>query len=57
MSGAQDDKEAQLQIGIQHAIAQCRALKEGGAPGIHFYVLNRSQACEEILSSLDMQFA
>ncbi|MFM8584025.1 MAG: methylenetetrahydrofolate reductase [NAD(P)H] [Planctomycetaceae bacterium] len=57
MSSAQDDKEAQLQIGIQHAIAQCRALKEGGAPGIHFYVLNRSQACEEILSSLDMQFA
>lgn len=49
---ARDDKDAQFQIGVEFAIAQCRELIEQGIPGIHFYVLNRSQACEEILAAL-----
>lgn len=49
---AQTDKEAQLRIGVEFAIEQCRALRDAGVPGIHFYALNRSQACELILDGL-----
>lgn len=49
-----DDAEAQFEIGVEHAVEQCRALVDAGAPGIHFYVLNRSRACERILGALGM---
>lgn len=49
---AQADKDAQLHIGVEFAIEQCRQLREAGVPGIHFYALNRSQACELILDGL-----
>jgi methylenetetrahydrofolate reductase (NADPH) len=52
LAAAQDDPQAQLEIGVEHAIAQCRELMAAGAPGIHFYVLNRSKACEMILEAL-----
>jgi methylenetetrahydrofolate reductase (NADPH) len=55
LEAVQDDKDAQVQIGIEFAIEQCRELVERGVPGIHFYVLNRSQACEAILQALGTQ--
>ncbi len=39
-------------VGVAHATAQCRELIAGGAPGIHFYTLNRSPATREILEQL-----
>jgi len=51
----QQDRAAQFEIGVEHAIEQCRELVEAGVPGIHFYVLNRSRACERILDALGMQ--
>jgi methylenetetrahydrofolate reductase (NADPH) len=54
LEAARDDKEAQFQVGVEFAIEQCRELLDAGAPGIHFYVLNRSQACEMILDALDL---
>lgn len=52
LEAAQDDKDAQFRIGVDYAVRQCRDLIDRGIPGIHFYVLNRSQACEEILAAL-----
>lgn len=52
LEAAHEDKEAQIKIGVDFAIGQCQDLIEKGVPGIHFYVLNRSQACETILTTL-----
>jgi methylenetetrahydrofolate reductase (NADPH) len=54
LEASQDDPKAQFEIGVEHAVAQCRELLEGGVPGIHFYVLNRSKACERILDALGL---
>jgi len=54
LEAAQEDKDEQFKIGVEFAITQCRDLVDEGIPGIHFYVLNRSQACEEILGQLDL---
>ncbi|HWL09150.1 MAG TPA: methylenetetrahydrofolate reductase [NAD(P)H] [Planctomicrobium sp.] len=48
----QEDKQAQFDIGINYTIQQCRNLVEEGIPGIHFYVMNRSEATLQILDAL-----
>lgn len=53
LEAVQDDKQAQFEIGVEFAIQQCRELIEAGVPGIHFYALNKSHACEMILNALD----
>lgn len=55
LEAVRDDEAGQFDIGVEHAIRQCRELIDAGVPGLHFYVLNRSQACETILSALDLQ--
>jgi methylenetetrahydrofolate reductase (NADPH) len=47
-----DDDEQTRTIGVGWATLQCRELLEGGAPGIHFYTLNRSPATRAILQEL-----
>ena len=54
LEAVQDDKQAQFEIGVEFAIEQCQQLIAEGVPGIHFYVLNRSSACERILDALGM---
>ena len=54
LEAAQDDKEAQFEIGVEFAITQCRELIDAGVPGIHFYVLNRMDACDRILDGLGL---
>jgi methylenetetrahydrofolate reductase (NADPH) len=49
---AQEDSEAVVRIGIEHATEQCRELLAGGAPGVHFYTLNRSRSTYTILERL-----
>ena len=47
-----DNPEAVGQLGVAHATVQCLELLERGAPGIHFYTLNRSTATRMIVSAL-----
>ena len=52
LKARQHDPEAALQMGVAYAALQCADLLRGGAPGIHFYTLNRSTATRAILSAL-----
>jgi methylenetetrahydrofolate reductase (NADPH) len=52
LEAAGDDAEKVRAIGVEHATRQCRQLVERGAPGIHFYTLNRSPATVGILKAL-----
>jgi methylenetetrahydrofolate reductase (NADPH) len=47
-----EDKEAVARIGVEYATRQCEELLRKGAPGIHFYVLNRSQYVQIVLENL-----
>jgi methylenetetrahydrofolate reductase (NADPH) len=49
-----DNPEAVLQLGVSYATLQCAELLARGAPGIHFYTLNRSPATRAILSALKL---
>lgn len=48
-----EDAEAQLRIGVDHATKQLGDLMDEGIPGAHMYVLNKSRATTEVLSSLN----
>ncbi len=47
-----DDADWQFAVGVEHAHAQAQGLIDAGVPGIHFYVLNKSTATNQILSNL-----
>ena len=50
-----DDARAVEALGVAYATLQCSELLAGGAPGIHFYTLNRSPATQAILGALKLQ--
>ncbi len=52
LEAVKDDAEAQFEIGVEHAIRQCEELRREGVPGLHFYALNKSDACQRILDVL-----
>jgi methylenetetrahydrofolate reductase (NADPH) len=47
-----EDPEAVAEFGVGYATLQCAELLAGGAPGVHFFTLNRSPATRAILSAL-----
>ncbi|MGB2710873.1 MAG: methylenetetrahydrofolate reductase [NAD(P)H] [Conexibacter sp.] len=50
-----EDPDAVVDLGVAYATLQCAELLARGAPGIHFYTLNRSPATRAILSALRLQ--
>jgi len=47
-----DEPEAVAELGVAFAALQCRDLLARGAPGLHFYTLNRSPATRAVVSAL-----
>ena len=47
-----DDQSAVFELGVAWASWQCEELLAGGAPGIHFYTMNRSHATQRIFEHL-----
>jgi len=47
-----DDDEGVTQFGIEYATRQSEELLREGAPGLHFYTLNRAKSTVEIVSNL-----
>jgi methylenetetrahydrofolate reductase (NADPH) len=52
LNGRAEDPEAVAELGVAYATLQCSDLLARGAPGIHFYTLNRSPATRAILAAL-----
>lgn len=52
LASVQDDPAAVAAVGVEWAARQCRLLLDNGAPGIHFYTLNKSGSTAEILARL-----
>ncbi len=48
----QDDPKIMYRTGVELAIEQCIDLLRKGAPGLHFYTLNKSRATVDIFSSI-----
>jgi methylenetetrahydrofolate reductase (NADPH) len=46
------DERAEFELGVAYAAQQCAELLIGGAPGIHFYALNRAPATRAVLGAL-----
>lgn len=53
----QDDPAAVQALGVAHATGQCLELLQRGAPGIHFYTLNKSPATRTILVAIRTAYA
>ena len=51
-AACEGDAEAEFELGVAYAAQQCAELLAGGAPGIHFYALNRAPATRAVLSAL-----
>ena len=51
---AGEDEAAQFEVGVDFAIRQVQGLIDAGVPGVHFYVLNKSQATERVLQEVRM---
>ena len=52
MAALGDDAEAQALLGVAYAASQCEELLAAGAPGIHFYALNRAPGTRAVLAAL-----
>jgi methylenetetrahydrofolate reductase (NADPH) len=52
MKAAGGDERVEFELGVAYAAQQCAELLAAGAPGIHFYALNRWPATRAVLGAL-----
>jgi methylenetetrahydrofolate reductase (NADPH) len=55
LSALVEDPEGVIEFGIDFATAQSEALLRNGAPGLHFYTINRTRQVEEIVRRLALR--
>ena len=52
-----DQPDEVRRIGVQHATELCQRLLDGGAPGLHFYTMNRAAATLQVCANLGWEAA
>lgn len=55
LQARENDAAGQIDVGVEHCVRQCEGLLKAGVPGIHFYVLNRSDTVRRILGALGVK--
>ena len=48
------DSAGQFEVGVEFATRQTEELLAAGVPGIHYYVLNKSEATERVLGAVTL---
>ncbi len=54
LAKVENDEEGAVRLGIDYATKQCEGLFAFGAPGVHFYSLNKSRSVKSIFKNLNL---
>ena len=54
LRAGEGDPVAQMNVGVDHATRQVEGLLKADCPGVHFYVLNKSEAAVEVLRAVQL---
>ena len=54
LDALEGDEEGAMKFGIEYATRQCEELLKAGAPGLHFYTLNKAPATMQVLKNLGL---